>query len=117
MVPGPARRSEARWFTNDKLGAIEDLNTVRTRSGGLNATTLTVASSDADYITALLYERRYSLLLEGRRFIDHRRFGRLASLPLDIPTHFVARVQPIPQGECLIRVNETDPALRGPGCP
>jgi len=110
-------RSEARWFTGDKLGAIQDLDIVRQTSGGLPPSTLTIASSDAEYITALLYERRYSLLLEGRRWIDHRRFGRLSSLPLDIPTHFVARVQPIPQGECLIRVNETTPALRGPGCP
>ncbi len=110
-------RSEARWFTGDKLGAITDLNIVRQTSGGLPPSTLTVASSDAEYITALLYERRYSLLFEGRRWIDHRRFGRLSSLPLDVPTHFVAKVQPIPQGECLIRVNETTPALRGPGCP
>ena len=109
-------RSEARWFTNDKLGAIQDLNVVRERSGGLLPSTLTVASSDADYITALLYERRYSLLFEGRRWIDHRRFGRLGDLPLDVANHWVAKVQPIPQSECLIRINETDPALRGPGC-
>lgn len=109
-------RSEARWFTNDKLGAIQDLNIVRQTSGGLAPTTLTIASSDAEYITALLYERRYSLLFEGRRWIDHRRFGRLSDLPLDKPDHFVARVQPIPQAECLIRVNEATPELRGPGC-
>jgi hypothetical protein len=48
-----------------------------------------------------------------------RRYGRLAELPRDITSganvHFVARVQPIPQGECLVRANAPQ-ALRAPGC-
>lgn len=113
-------RAEARWFTNDKANAIADLNTVRSVSGGLGATTVTVGSTDAQFIDALLYERRFSLLSEGHRWVDHRRFDRLADLPRDITTgnnaHFVARVMPIPQAECLVRARANDPALAGPGC-
>ena len=110
-------RAEARWFTGDKVNALVDLNFVRQNSGGLAASTLTVASTDAAFIDALLYERRYSLLFEGHRWVDHRRFNRLAQLPLDQPTHFRAKVQPVTQAECLIRVNQTTPEMRGPGCP
>lgn len=110
-------RAEARWFTGDKVNAIADINTIRTTSGGLANTTLTILSTDAEFITELLLQRRYSLMFEGHRWIDHRRFNRLASLPLDQPNHWVAKVQPVTQGECLIRVNETTPEMRGPGCP
>ena len=108
----------ARWFASapDKLGAIADIDFIRVNSGGLPPSTLTVASSDDAFITELLLQRRYSLLFEGHRWIDHRRFNRLNLLPLDQPNHFVARVQPVPQGECLIRANQTTPAMRGPGC-
>ena len=53
----------------------------------------------------LLYEREMSLLMEGFRWIDARRFGRLDTLPLDLPTHFVAKVVPIPKAECDARVS------------
>ena len=46
---------------------------------------------------------RYSLLLEGFRWVDARRYGRLNTLPLDLPGHFVARVVPIPKAECDVR--------------
>ena len=110
-------RAEAQWFTGAKAAAIADLDFVRVNSGGLPPTGLTVASSDSQFLDELLYDRRYSLLVEGHRWIDVRRFGRLNTLPLDFPQHFRYRVQPIPQGECLLRVNETTPAMRGPGCP
>lgn len=99
-------RAEARWFTNDKPGAIADLNTVRTTSGGLPASTLTVGSTDDAFIEALLYERRYSLLIMGHRWVDVRRFGVLETLPLDVPEHVRFDDLIIPQSECLIRNNE-----------
>lgn len=112
-------RAEALLATGDKAGAIAIINQIRTASGGLAASTLTTASSDADVLTELLYNKRYSLLLEGHRWIDMRRYGRLSQLPLDITTgtnaHFVAKVQPIPQGECLVRAGKTG-NLAGPGC-
>ena len=112
-------RAEALLATGDKAGAIAMINQVRTNSGGLAPSTLTAASADADILTAVLYEKRYSLMLEGNRWIDMRRYNRLSQLPLDITTgtnaHFIARVQPIPQTECLVRAGKTG-ALAGPGC-
>jgi hypothetical protein len=112
-------RAEALLATGDKAGAIAIINQIRTASGGLPASTLTTASTDAAVLTELLYNKRYSLLLEGHRWIDLRRYGRLSTLPLDIATgtnaHFVAKVQPIPQAECLVRAGKTG-NLAGPGC-
>ncbi len=72
-------RSEARWFTGDHAGAMADLNWVRVNSGGLAP--IAQPATDADFVTALLRERRYSLMYEGsHRWIDFRRFGRLAEL-------------------------------------
>ena len=109
-------RAEARWFTGDRQGAIDDINWIRTNVGGLAASALTTASTDAQFVTELLKQRRFSLLLEGHRWVDHRRFGRLADLPLDVGTHFRAKVQPINAPECDIRVGR-GPELAGPGCP
>lgn len=112
-------RAEALLATGDKPGAIAIINQIRQNSGGLPASSLTAASTDADVLTELLYNKRYSLMLEGHRWIDMRRYGRLNQLPLDIATgtnaHFVARVQPIPQAECLVRAGRTG-NLAGPGC-
>ena len=68
---------------------------------------------------AILYERRYSLLWEGHRWFDVRRYNRINTLPLDIATHFRVRVMPVPQAECLARqlVIGAQPDLRAPGCP
>lgn len=95
-------RAEAEWFTGNKAGAISDLNAVRSISGGaaIGLSTATVASTDAQFIDGLLYERRYSLMMEGRRWVDTRRYNRLNTLPKDLSTHFVAIVQPVPLAEC-----------------
>ncbi|MEO7083500.1 MAG: RagB/SusD family nutrient uptake outer membrane protein [Gemmatimonadaceae bacterium] len=100
-------RAEAKQATGDKAGAIADLNQVRVNSGGLPASTLTTASTDDAVITAILYEKRYSTMMEGNRWIDMRRYGKLNLLPLDISTgankNFVPKVTPISQAECLVR--------------
>lgn len=101
-------RAEARLGTGDKAGAIADINQVRTNSGGLPASTLTAASSTDAILDGILYEKRYSLLMEGDRWADMRRYKRLSQIPLDVPSgpnkNFVALVMPIPQSECLNRV-------------
>ena len=101
-------RAEARLGTGDKAGAIADLNQVRQNSGGLPASTLTAASSDDAVLTGILYEKRYSLMMEGHRWIDMRRYNKLNLIPLDIPSgsnkNFVAKVMPVPQAECLNRL-------------
>ncbi len=99
-------RAEANWFTGNKAQALSDLNIVRQNSGKLAATSVTTAATDAAFLTALMYERRYSLLWEqGTRWVDARRFGRLSSIPTDIPPSFgtpgrVPTVMPIPKSEC-----------------
>lgn len=112
-------RAEILLATGDKAGAIAAINNIRVNSGGLAPTTLTPASTDADIVTEILVQKRYSLLLEGHRWIDMRRYGRLDQLPRDLTTgvnaHFVARVQPLPQAECLQRIGRAAP-LAGPGC-
>ena len=102
-------RAEAEIQTGNAAAGLADLNSVRTVSGGLAPLT----SLGADPITTLLYERRYSLLDEGHRWNDVRRFGRLSTLPLDLPFQFVARVQPIPTQECNAR---TGALLPPTGC-
>jgi hypothetical protein len=108
-------RAEARLATNDLAGAIADLNQVRQNSGGLPASTLTIASTPDQILLGILYEKRYSLMMEGDRWIDHRRYGKLNLLPLDVTTgvnkNFVAIVNPIPQGECLVRVGQSGDML------
>ena len=107
-------RAEANIGLNNLAAALTDINFVRVNSGGLAALGAFATASDA--ITAVLYEKRYSLLWEGSRFPDVRRYGRLNTLPLDRPNHFVVKVQPVPQSECLFR-NTLDASLRGVGCP
>lgn len=96
-------RAEARWFTGNKLGAIQDLNFIRQQAGGLAPTGLTVLSPDEAFVTELLRERVYSLLFEGgHRWLDARRFNRLESLPKQ-QGHVIHPRFPVPEAECLAR--------------
>lgn len=104
-------RAEAEYLNlaatpADKQKAIDDLNIVRVNDGGLPKITTVPADKDT-FITELLYERRYSLLFEGHRLIDLRRFGRTMELPLDKDTHKRNIRWPIPLGECNARPGET----------
>lgn len=105
-------RAEARYFTGDTPGALSDINLIRTRSGGL--TPISGFANQNAFITELLLQRRYSLLWEGHRWVDVRRFNRLNTLPIDIPSRqFVTSRQPVPTAECLSRIGSSFPA---PGC-
>jgi hypothetical protein len=97
-------RAEANIFTGNFATAMQDINNIRSVSGG--GLSPVVFATPAAGLTALLYERRYSLLFEGQRWNDHRRFGLLNLLPLDKPGQFVAKVMPIPQAECDARVTK-----------
>ena len=85
--PFPIMRNEEllllRAEANINLGATADgeadLNVVRA-AAGLGPV---VISSVEEGITQMLHERRYSLFLEGHRWIDMRRYGRLEDLPKD----------------------------------
>jgi starch-binding outer membrane protein, SusD/RagB family len=105
-------KAEALFFTNNVAGAVTELNIVRTNSGRLPEQT--GLPSMATFVDQLLYERRYSLMFEGHRWIDARRLGRLASLPIfidhddagkEIPDTLNVRY-PIPQPECNARPGE-----------
>jgi starch-binding outer membrane protein, SusD/RagB family len=97
-------RAEANIFTNNFAAAMQDINNIRSVSGG-GLAPVAFATQPAG-LTALLYERRYSLLFEGQRWVDHRRYGLLGLLPIDQPGQFVAKVMPIPQAECDARVEK-----------
>ncbi len=94
-------RAEARWNTGDKAGALADIDLVRVHAGGLAPTTLTAGSSNDAFVTELLYNRLYSLMWEqGTRWIDARRYGRLAALPVDRPGDSKFENMLVPAGEC-----------------
>jgi len=94
-------RAEIRWNTGDKTGALNDINLVRVNAGGLAPTLLTAGSTDAGFITELLYNRTYSLMwTQGTRWVDARRYNRLNTLPLDRPGDVVHPHMLIPSAEC-----------------
>lgn len=100
-------RAEARWFTGDVVGAMSDLNYVRTTSGGLDAI-LVPPTTDAGFIDMLTYERLFSLLFEGgHHWIDARRFDFFDELPRDRTTDDVPLAFPIPRNECIARGQQT----------
>jgi hypothetical protein len=93
--------AEANWFAGSKQAAIDDINVIRTRSGGLDPTTLTTASTNAEFVTELVYNRLYSLLWEqGTRWVDARRFGLKATLPNDRSGDVIFDNMLVPATEC-----------------
>ena len=69
-------RAEARaQIGTDLVGALADLNVVRTRAG----LAASAASTTATLMTAILKERRIEFAHEGQRFFDLKRTGTLAS--------------------------------------
>lgn len=88
----------------DVTAAFVALNLVRTKAGGLAV--LPETTDMTTFVDELLYERRYSLMFEGHRLIDVRRFNRVASLPLD-RADFKRNIRyPIPLPECNARPGE-----------
>lgn len=93
-------RAEANIGAGEIDEAIEDINFIRVNSGGLAPRTDLTAGNILD---ELLLQKRYSLLFEGHRWIDLRRYDRLDELPLDAATHTVQERFPIPEAEQLAR--------------
>ena len=68
-------RAQAYIEVGDLASATADLNSVHTAYGN---PAYAVFNSKAAAITALLYDKRYSLLMEGpQRWVDLREYGRL----------------------------------------
>jgi hypothetical protein len=110
-------RAEALFFTGGSTApAVAELNLVRTGSGRLAP--LGATPDRAAFIAALLYERRYSLLFEGHRWLDVRRLNQLSILPIFVEhdddtgedTTDTLNVRfPIPTDECNAR-RDDEPA-------
>lgn len=97
-------RAEAYNGLGNRPAAISDLNFVRVNSGGLAPLP---AGYAGDLVDEILYNRRYSLFHEyGHRWVDSRRYGRLAQLPKALPSHRVFPLVPIPIDECNQRTPE-----------
>jgi hypothetical protein len=101
-------RAEANFQLGNRPQALADINTVRVKSGGLQPI---LDPGDPGMLNEILYNRRYSLLWEGgHRWIDMRRYGRLATLPRDRPGDIVIQYASLPVAECLARTPQP------PGC-
>ncbi len=88
-------RAEANIQLGNLSAAQADINAVRA-AAGLGAVTL---SDQTSAFNQLVYERRYSLFLEGHRWVDMRRWGKLDELPLDRPDDAVLQYMPRPETE------------------
>ncbi len=87
-------RAEA-YISQSNYGLAEPLiNSIRS-AAGLGNITLTAGNA----MDELLKQRRYSLFLEGHRWIDMRRFNRLSQLPLDRAGDLVQAQFPLPDRE------------------
>ena len=71
-------RAEANFRLGNMAAAEADVNAVRA-AAGLGPVTLSPETA----LDQILHERMYSLLVEGHRWIDLRRTGRLGTLPTD----------------------------------
>lgn len=98
-------RAEANLGLSNTSDAIKDINTVRVKSGGLEPIP---DPYPGDLLSALLYEKRYSLLWEGHRWLDLLHYDRLAELPKAAPNHKIFDANPYPVNECAPRVPQPE---------
>lgn len=70
-------RAEARAYTNDLVGALSDLDIVRTRAG----LAASIAITQGEILSAIEQERRTELFYEwGHRWFDLKRTGRATTV-------------------------------------
>ncbi|POY35668.1 RagB/SusD family nutrient uptake outer membrane protein [Solitalea longa] len=85
--------AEAKIQTNVLADAVTALDIIRV---GNNLQPYAGAVTQAALITEMLNQRRYSLFIEGHRWVDMRRYNRLVELPLDRSGDNVWNCFPIP---------------------
>jgi len=98
---------------------------VRTNSGGSNGGTsiarFPVPVADSEFVGDLLWQRTLSLLFEGHRYPDYRRFGRLAELSTlgqdGLALFTVAVSSVLPSQECDARARVGNPGGIPLSCP
>lgn len=88
--------AEAKIQLNQIPDAVVALNRIRT---GHNLPPYAGSITQAALINELLYNRRYSLFMEGHRWIDMRRYQRLNQLPIDRTGDDVWSRYPLPMSE------------------
>jgi starch-binding outer membrane protein, SusD/RagB family len=88
--------AEANIQLNNLPQAVTALNVIRV---GHNLPVYSGAMTQPALITEMLYERRYSLFMEGHRWIDVRRYNELNTLPIDRPGDDVWTEFPLPVSE------------------
>lgn len=93
-------RAEANLGLGNDEDALKDINAVRVTSGGLQPLP---DPYSGDMLQALLYEKRYSLMFEGHRWLDLLHYGLLATLPKAAPNHKIFDANPYPVNECVAR--------------
>lgn len=98
-------RAEANLAAGNAAAALPDINLIREVSGNLAPISGAAwgVMTAGEQLDELLYNKRYSLLFEGHRWIDMRRYGRLDQLPLDVAAFVVHSQFPIPANECNAR--------------
>ena len=118
-------RAEARWFTGDQAGASADLAAVRANSGATNGGTAVVKfaapATDDEFVEELLLQRTLSLFQEGHRWVDYRRFNKLAelgTLSQDVAAGFTVAIYSVmSQQECDARNRVGNPGGIPRSCP
>ncbi|RMF66039.1 MAG: RagB/SusD family nutrient uptake outer membrane protein, partial [Calditrichaeota bacterium] len=76
-------RAEANIGLGNLEDARADINIIR-RAAGVPEITQPFPSQDAA-LDQLLHEKRYSLFMEGHRWVDMRRYNKFDELPIDRP--------------------------------
>ncbi|OON65877.1 RagB/SusD family nutrient uptake outer membrane protein [Hymenobacter sp. CRA2] len=86
--------AESAIQRNNLPEGVRLLNLIRTRSGNIGP--YTGAVTQAALIDELLLQREFSLFYEGHRWVDYRRYNRLAQLDRELPNHqvFAAMARP-----------------------
>lgn len=87
-------RAEANIQKGNYSDAATDINVIRA-AYGLAPVTLDAGNA----VDQLLHERRYSLFMEGHRWVDMRRYGKLGDLPVDRDGDTVLDKMPKPETE------------------
>jgi hypothetical protein len=88
--------AEANIQLNNLPQAVTALNVIR---AGHSLPNYSGAMTQSALINEMLYERRYSLFMEGHRWIDVRRYNLLNTLPIDRPGDDVWSEFPLPVSE------------------
>ena len=103
-------RAEANLAMGNRAAAIEDINFIRTSSGGLEPLPDPYPGSDDDLLNELLYNKRFLAGLRvGHTWIDMNRYDKLLEIPVVGAPSADQRLHsamPYPLSECLPREPE-----------